>query len=100
MSGYSQYIGRGCTGSQQVCSQFADCLQTDENHYYDFDYLIELYSDAFGEQNVIVAPYELLRDDQSAFLGILESKLGIVRLESDFRISIRHSLTRNCIGIR
>lgn len=44
----------------QMCIPLGDCLQLDEYHYYDFDYLIRLYSDAFGEENLIVLPYELL----------------------------------------
>jgi len=85
MSGYSQYIrSGGVMHLDEMCMQFADCVQTDAYHYYDFDYLIRLYSDAFGEENLIVLPYELLRDDQSAFLTILEEKLGLEHIEPNF----------------
>jgi len=67
----------------EMCMQFADCVQTDAYHYYDFDYLIRLYSDAFGEENLIVLPYELLRTT-ICFLTILEEKLGLEHIEPNF----------------
>lgn len=94
ISGYSQYIrSGGVMRMDGMCRQFAACLQTDENHYYDFDYLIGLYADAFGEENLIVMPYELLRDDQSAFLRILEEKLGLEHIEPNLS-RINPSLSR------
>jgi hypothetical protein len=48
--------------------------QSDPWHYDD---LIGLYRDAFGEENVIVMPYELLQDDAGAFTGRLAARLGI-----------------------
>jgi hypothetical protein len=64
-----------------MCRELAARLRHDEQHYYDFDYLIRLYGDAFGEENLIVMPYELLRDDQTAFLATLEERLGISHAE-------------------
>lgn len=43
----------------------------------DFDYLISLYREAFGHDNVIVLPYELLRDDAARFIAVLEERLGL-----------------------
>jgi hypothetical protein len=81
-SGYSQYVRSG--GVQHLdgmIRQVAEHLGEDVGHYYDFDYLIGLYSEAFGRENVIVLPYELLRDDQPRFLGVLEEALEVSHLE-------------------
>ena len=42
-----------------------------------YDHLIGLYRRAFGEENVIVMPYELLHDDADAFTRTLSTRLGI-----------------------
>jgi len=81
---FSIHPGRGVLHLDEMCRQFADCVQTDAYHYYDFDYLIRLYSDALVKRNLIILPYELLRDDQSAFLTILEEKLGLEHIEPNF----------------
>lgn len=87
MSGYSQYVRSGGTlhiadvYQRDLSERSAEYIETDDNNHYDFDYLIGLYAAAFGEENLIIAPYELLRDDQSAFLATLEKKLGLAHLE-------------------
>lgn len=82
-SGYSQYVRAG--GVEQLegmCRTLAAraCGACD---HFDIDYLIGLYAEAFGEENLIVLPYELLRDDPARFLGILEEELGVVHVETD-----------------
>jgi hypothetical protein len=78
ISGYSQCVRLGTRlHLDGVCREFAECLRIDHDHYWDFDYLIRLYAEAFGEENLIVMPYELLRDDQARFLAVLEERLGI-----------------------
>ncbi len=42
-----------------------------------YDFLIDAYRRAFGTENVIVMPYELLRDDADAFIETLAARLGI-----------------------
>lgn len=66
---------------RDVCREFSECLRVDADHYWDFDYLVRLYAEAFGEENLIVMPYELLRDDQDRFLAVLEERLGIGHAE-------------------
>ncbi|HKO62448.1 MAG TPA: sulfotransferase [Pyrinomonadaceae bacterium] len=71
---YSSYVRTG--GSQhlnRLCREAADCL----TQYFDYDHLIQLYGNAFGESNLTILPYELLRDDQQKFLSILENKLSL-----------------------
>jgi hypothetical protein len=81
-SGYSECVRLGTRlHLDGVCREFSECLRIDEDHYWDFDYLIRLYGKAFGEENLIVMPYELLRDDQDGFLAALEERLGIGHAE-------------------
>ena len=79
VSGYSQYVKAG--GVLGKFKSVSDSVRTDAfTHiaaYYDFNYLIRLYAEAFGEDNLIILPYELLRDDQNKFLEGLEEKLDL-----------------------
>lgn len=82
ISGYSECVRLGTRlHLDGVCREFSQCLRVDDDHYWDFDYLIRLYGEAFGEENLIVMPYELLRDDQDRFLSILEERLGMEHAE-------------------
>lgn len=82
LSGYSECVRLGTRlHLDGVCREFAECLRIDNDHYWDFDYLIRLYGEAFGKENLIVMPYELLRDDQDRFLAVLEERLGIGHAE-------------------
>ncbi len=78
ISGYSQYVRMGGgLHLDGMCRELAKRLQDDAYHYYDFDSLIRMYAQAFGDENVIVLPYELLRDDSGRFLRLLEEWLGL-----------------------
>lgn len=82
VSAYSQSVRMGGRlHPEGMCRKLAERLQNDASHYYDYDYLLRLYADAFGEENLIVMPYELLRDDQSRFLAVLEEQLGLEHAE-------------------
>jgi hypothetical protein len=82
ISGYSECVRLGTRlHLDGVCREFSRCLRVDDDHYWDFDYLIRLYGDSFSEENLIVLPYELLRDDQERFLAILEARLGVGHAE-------------------
>lgn len=81
-SAYSQSVRMGGRlHPAGMCRELAARLMHDDQHYFDYDYLIGLYGQAFGEQNLIVLPYELLRDDAGKFLAILEARLGIAHIE-------------------
>jgi hypothetical protein len=43
----------------------------------DYDAALRLYADTFGAENVVVLPYELLRDDPRRFLARLEQRLDL-----------------------
>jgi hypothetical protein len=77
-SAYSQSVRMGGRlHPEGMCRELAARLSQDEQHYFDYDFLIGLYGEAFGEENLIVMPYELLRDDQAGFLATLEGRLGL-----------------------
>jgi hypothetical protein len=44
-----------------------------------YDFVIGLYRQAFGDDKVLVLPYELLRDDREAFAGRIQDWLGLDR---------------------
>lgn len=83
MSGYSQYVRAG--GQLHTSKSLAADVRADAlgfvDEYFDFDYLIRLYGEAFGRENVLVLPYELLRDDPGRFLAVLEDELGLGHVE-------------------
>ena len=82
LSAYSQSVRMGARlHLAEMCRELAARLGDDARHYYDYDFLIGLYAEAFGAENVLVVPYELLRDDQSKFLAVLESRLGVSHSE-------------------
>ncbi|MCA1632274.1 MAG: hypothetical protein LC802_00810 [Acidobacteria bacterium] len=82
ISAYSQSVRMGARlHLKEMCRELAERLRIDDYHYYDFDYFVRLYGAAFGEGNLIVMPYELLRDDQDGFLAVLEERLGIAHAE-------------------
>lgn len=84
LSSYSQYARSGgdtaltdlIAGSLDPASAAHESLR-DPFHY---DHLITTYVQAFGADKVIVMPYELLRDDATAFLHALEARLGITHV--------------------
>jgi hypothetical protein len=77
-SSYSQFVRTGGTlDPRGMCLPLIDPAPGPDDHAFDYDYLIGLYVDAFGADNVIVLPYELLRDDEPRFLATLEARLGV-----------------------
>ena len=78
-SSYSQRVKFGYT--QRPQAMFEMVQQSDLHMPFDFNFLIGLYTRSFGAENVLVLPYELLRDDSAAFLRILEAKLGLSHVE-------------------
>lgn len=84
MSGYSQYVRCGgvLTFQQFAVKSFVpqqDGKPMDKKHGEGLDYtfIIHMYEAAFGKDNMIVLPFELLRDDQKKFLSVIEARLGL-----------------------
>ncbi|OWY20272.1 hypothetical protein C7N43_21160 [Sphingobacteriales bacterium UPWRP_1] len=77
-SGYSQYVRIGGNLHFDVFIQGVKSLILD---FWDYDYLIGLYQDKFGKENVIVLPYELLEENSIAFIREIEERLQIEHFE-------------------
>jgi hypothetical protein len=71
LSSYSQYVRTG--GGEG----FAAFCGAEAERVWNYDRLIRLYESAFGPANVLVLPYEWLRDDPAAFLRALADRLGL-----------------------
>lgn len=83
ISSYSQYVRTGGTADfPRFCGDIAGVVGRGDNPW-DYDHLIGCYVAAFGKENVIVLPYELLRDDHAAFTRELERRLGIDRFDGN-----------------
>jgi hypothetical protein len=72
MSGYSQYVRSG--GNMDMETMFRRSGEIGLRWHYDF--VVGLYEAAFPG-NVLVLPYELLRDDPLRFLNLVEGCLGL-----------------------
>lgn len=87
MSGYSQYLKVG--GVLDINGfferNFSWMKNQADNHIegteLNFSFIVETYEEAFGRDNVIVLPYELLRDDQHKFISMIEDRLGLPHAE-------------------
>jgi hypothetical protein len=72
LSSYSQYVRAG--GGADLRELIATSRTTGP---WNYDQLIGFYTRTFGAANVIVMPYELLRDDADRFMRTLETRLGL-----------------------
>lgn len=71
---YSQYISMA--GSLNP-AEYAAVHKDWYTEVLDYNYVINLYRKAFGQDKVIVLPYELMRDDLPAFLSLIEKEMGV-----------------------
>lgn len=71
LSSYSQYVRTGGT------LDFTAFCHADAERVWNYDRLIGLYEAAFGAENVVVLPYERLRDDPGFFFAGLETRMGL-----------------------
>jgi hypothetical protein len=77
-STWAQYVRMGGRLSMpELTGRFAPDGYAHIANALDYDAIRALYSDAFGAEQVIVLPFELLRDDAAAFLGVLEQRLSL-----------------------
>lgn len=70
---YSQYVIKGYR------SDFATFLKEHENAFteqFNYDFLYQTYVDVFGESNVLVLPYEMLKESPNKFLSVIEASFG------------------------
>lgn len=72
-SGFSQYVRSG--GTRDFFA-LRDPEPAGADHSWNYDRIIDLYAEAFGDR-LIVLPWEWLRDDPDAFVRELERRLGL-----------------------
>jgi hypothetical protein len=77
---YAQYISMG---GIQSCEDFMSINQKMLSTFYDYNYSIDLYRRTFGKENVVVLPFELLKDNPQEFQRLIEQQLSI-RQKFDF----------------
>jgi hypothetical protein len=69
---YNQFVRMGYQGPlTDMCENFA------VSGAADYDYLINLYWSAFGEEKTIIIPFEMLQEDEIRFTRHLEERLGL-----------------------
>jgi Sulfotransferase family len=66
-------------GFDSFCAALLDQVRSGNDAFH-FDALIDRYAAAFGEERVIVLPYERLRDRPDTFFGAVEARLGLAPL--------------------
>jgi hypothetical protein len=75
-SHYSQYIKTGGTFKfMEYKKTYLDLL----SNLMDYSYVIQLYANTFGTENVLVIPYEMLQEDADQFFDVIEKRLDIKR---------------------
>ncbi len=87
---YSQYLFSGGTKSikHQLKEQWELLLKM-----YNYDYVIKCYLDYFGKDNVVILPFEFLKENPKEFLIYLENKFGFKHF--DFSTDKIHSSLNN-----
>ncbi len=70
---YSQHVKEGGTLRAEDIFNYSGFVRD----LFDYSYLIQLYRTAFGKENVIVLPYEFLKENPTAFFSKIEAELGL-----------------------
>lgn len=80
-SGYSQLVRTGFTYNIEQYKQGFNIEEESVNINVDYSLIIDIYEQSFGKENLIVMPYEMLRDNQAVFLKELEQRLGLIHFD-------------------
>ena len=78
---YDELVLGGATYGFDSFRDSLAALAAEERDVFHYDRLIADYEAGFGADKLIVLPYELLRDRPRDFLGEIERRLGIARLD-------------------
>ena len=71
---YAQYISMG---GVQSCEQMMSTNEKMFTTFLDYNYSIDLYRKTFGNKNVVVLPFELLKENPKEFQSLIEEHLTI-----------------------
>ena len=80
-STYFQYVKEGGVYS---LNELTEKYKNSNWIPYNYSFLINLYNQYFGKENVIVVPFELLKESPKKFLNYIENKLEVT--DYDFEI--------------
>ena len=86
-SGYSQYVREGGAMSlpqlmkNTLLASQKPTVEEEDGGGLDYTFIIKNYQEAFGSENVLVLPFELLRDDKQKFFAQFEQWLDIPPFE-------------------
>lgn len=79
LSNYSQYVREGgALSARQLFGELERAVEAGGNPF-DLDAGIAAFADAFGRGNLILLPFELLRDAPESFQQALEERAGLPR---------------------
>lgn len=81
-SGYSQLIR---FGGRLTFDQYCELIRHNMANFFNYNFLIDTYIKKFGEDNVIVLPFELLAENKNRFLTHLEEILGLESFDKDIK---------------
>lgn len=76
LSEYSEYVKLGGVFNQEELIHKNETIEYFDG-FLDYDFLINMYCNTFGKDNLIILPYELLNDDPGLFINTLEENLGL-----------------------
>jgi hypothetical protein len=83
LSTYSQFVRSGGFVDLDDLVALARGPEFERIAPWNYNRLLAAYHEAFGAENVIVMPYEFLRDDASAFTLHVAQRLGVAPLEGN-----------------
>jgi hypothetical protein len=75
---YSQYVK---LGGELPFPKYLEAYGSILDQWLDVDYNVGLYRDAFGDEKLLVLPFEMLKADKPAFIDRVEGFLGIDHFE-------------------
>ncbi len=73
----SIYARHVAAGGALRPDEMIDRMGSELETIFDYDGVVTMYRAAFGAENVLVLPYEVLRDDGPRFTGLIEARLGL-----------------------
>ena len=78
LSLYSQYLlSAGFIGLNRFLKESGDLIF----RLYDYEYIIAMYQQFFGLENVLILPYEQLKDDHHGFLSAVNGFFGLSEID-------------------
>jgi len=71
---YAQYL---VSGGTFIFEDFMKKVGPMLQQFCNYTYIVNSYKELFGEENLIVLPYELLKENPKLFISVIEERLGL-----------------------